>query len=161
MFLDIPRRKDVKTGFLRGGKVRSQQPGGKPEPTEQGNCNLWPHRGLMSRFKVFSHWFSVILLCFPSTFYELCLDSLYNQCGENTVWERGNVLKFWSKTDLTESWNSSRSWHGIRIHQREVKTSCPAVNNPHPPHSRNSQAPGKEGIGLLTLCEIGAWGSFI
>lgn len=40
MFLDICRREDLKTLFLREGEVRPQQPGEKPEPTEVGNHKI-------------------------------------------------------------------------------------------------------------------------
>lgn len=71
------------------------------------------------------------------------------------------MLKFWIKADHIESWNSSKSWQGVRVHLREVKTEPEAgpvfgaVNKRHPPHSRNSQAAGKA-FNFLYLVRLGS-----
>lgn len=57
------------------------------------------------------------------------------------------MLKFWIKADQIESWNSSESWQGVRVHLREVKTELEAgpvlgaVNSLHPPPLQEFSGP--------------------
>ena len=66
----------------------------------------WANLNLMEVWHSALSWFligSAIMLCFPSIFhYTLHRQQFYSYCWENTVQERGNLFRFWSKADRRE-----------------------------------------------------------
>ena len=66
----------------------------------------WANLNLMEVWRSALSWFligSAIMLCFPSIFhYTQHRQQFYSYCWENTVQERGNLFRFWSKVDQRE-----------------------------------------------------------